>query len=80
MMIDPSVRCAARPEFEPVLKDYTARRAFSDLEWRIVKHLYAGMDAAWIMDQLACRPHDVTRAWHKALRWADKLTGVMAWV
>lgn len=68
-------RVRERAEWEPVLWSDTARRAFSPREWRILKHLYAGMDAAWIGETLDCRPADITRTANKADRWMDYLAG-----
>lgn len=64
-----------RVEWEPVLWSTAAWHAFSRLEWRILKHLHAGMDAAWIMEALECRPADITRTANKADRWMDYLGG-----
>ncbi|AEW04628.1 hypothetical protein Sulac_1128 [Sulfobacillus acidophilus DSM 10332] len=58
-----------RSEYASVLQSMEARQTLTALEWRIIKHLYAGMSDDWICDTLACRLHDITRAKHRARRW-----------
>ena len=55
--------------YYPVLASLEARRALTVLEWRIIRHLAAGMSDAWICETLACRPGDITRARHQAAPW-----------
>lgn len=62
-------RATDHPEYLPVLKSVEARQTLTELEWRIVKHLYAGMADGWICDLLGCRAHDITRAKRRAARW-----------
>ena len=58
-----------QPAYLPVLQSLPARKAVTSLEWRIIKHLYAGMAEEWICDTLGCRIHDITRARHRARPW-----------
>lgn len=68
-------RPTERPEYVPVLKSLVAKRSMTTLQWRIIKHLYAGMEEAWICETLGCRIHDITRARHRASRWMEGTDG-----
>ena len=59
-------------EWIPVLTSIAAQQTLSPLEYRILRHLYAGMPWDWICDTLDCRVHDITRAQRRAQAWLGR--------